>query len=78
MAKMAKSKDTANWRKGNAILKGDLVAVAWNGETVTETSPIAKIETSLYMSRRGFVFTTESGYVIHAASNEFVEGRYNV
>lgn len=76
MARIAKSKDTANWRKGNAIAKGDMVAVKWQGEASVEFSRVASIGTGLYMSRRGYVFTTESGKVIHAASAEYVEGRY--
>jgi hypothetical protein len=77
MAKIAKSKDTKNWRKGNAISKGDQIAVAWNADgSVAATSPVVEIGTGLYMNRRGFVLTAENGKVVHAASAEYVQGRY--
>ena len=77
MARIAKSKDQANYRKGNALAVGDQIAIAWNTDgSVAATSPVATIETGMYMSRRGYVFTAESGFVVHAASGEYVQGRY--
>lgn len=81
MAKLAKSKDTKNWRKGADLRVGDLVAVAWTDRTASEFSPIVAIEkvpTHYCGAGAGseYLCTTEAGRTRQFAGREFAEGRY--
>jgi hypothetical protein len=77
MAKIAKSKDTANWRKGKDLTVGDLLAVRWEGKTPVEFSPIAESLGKVpYMGVTNYRYKTESGHTKTVAGGEFAQGRY--
>jgi hypothetical protein len=74
MARIAKSKDTANWRKGKDIAVGNIISVWVHGaQTFQAVVSIAKVP---YMSVTNYQFTTTEGRTVTAAGGEFVEGQY--
>lgn len=75
MAKIAKSKDTANYRKGNALQVGDTVAVWIDGVEVftTVTAYLGKVP---YMGTTNHEFETEAGKTLTLGGGEFQKGRY--
>lgn len=76
MAKIAKSKDTKNWRKGKDLQVGDLVAVHWDERgVVTETSPVVEyLGKEPYMGVTNHVFMLANGRRKFLAGGEFVRG----
>lgn len=81
MAKIAKSKDTANYRKGSALVIGDEIAVAWTGTKATEFAAITSIELvdASTLGQRGgrqYRVTLDNGKSRVFAGTEFAEGRY--
>ncbi len=76
MAKLAKSKDTANWRKGKDLKVGDTVLLWVNGQQVEATITTEPIKVP-YMSVTNYKWQTSiPGRTVLAAGGEFVEGRY--
>jgi hypothetical protein len=87
MAKIAKSKDQANYRKGANVQVGDVISVI-NAQWQDEFAPVVAIQRaeSNYDGRgagRRYVFVTDvtprDGYShTSAAGSEFVRGQYAV
>lgn len=83
MARIAKSKDTANWRKGKDLKVGDLlqnreyVGTYPDGEWVVTYSPIVEyLGTTPYMSVTNHVFLTEDGKRHLCGGGEFAPGKF--
>lgn len=78
MARIAKSKDQANWRKGKDLQVGDIVILGsesgWVDATIT--GPAEKVP---YMSVTNYQFPTSiEGRFVTVGGGEFVRGRYQV
>lgn len=84
MAKISKSTDTANWRKGKDLKVGDEIATAWAAVApyaVTETSRIESIElvNAANVGQRGgrqYRAHLANGKAKTATGAEFVQGRF--
>lgn len=81
MARIAKSKDTANYRKGKDLQVGDQVAVRWDGMKSVEFSAIVSINavdaaTVGQSGGRQYRAELADGTAKVATGAEFVEGRY--
>ena len=77
MAKLAKSQDPTNWRKGAQLATGDLVAIEWDAAgNATAFSAVVSRETVAYMGTTTYKFALANGRSKTAAGREFVQGRY--
>jgi hypothetical protein len=83
MAKIAKSQDTRNWRKGVDLTVGDQVAVRWNDAKAIEFSSVISVEQvdAATLGQRGgrqYRAHLANGATKSATGAEYVEGRYEV
>jgi hypothetical protein len=79
MAKIAKSKDQANWRKGKDLQVGDLIATKFDGQEPIELSPITAYEgTAPYMGSTNHVWRLANGDTKLVGGGEFARGRYTI
>lgn len=77
MAKLTKTQDTANWRKGKDLMVGDTVEMRKivNGTISYEKS--MQVVGSIEMERKQYRVTSEDGlWTRLIAGNEFAAGRY--
>jgi hypothetical protein len=81
MARIAKSQDTANYRKGKAVQVGDVVRMK-NSETYAyefkAVASIARADNGREIGNgRDYLFTDSSGvWQVQAAGGMFVQGQY--
>lgn len=79
MAKLAKSKDPQNWRKGKDLKIGDMIAVKWGPDGPVEYSPIVSYDGKRpYMSVTNHVWTLENGDKLWCGGGEYAAGRFDV